>query len=65
MGQRMNAPVTPTEKRTQNPTHETNQDRSPKCAPETVDVKPVHEVVHQEEHEAVHDEDENPQGEND
>ena len=65
MSQRMNATVASTEKRAQYPAYDTNQDSAPKCAPETVNVKSMHEVIHEEEHETIHDEDENPEGKND
>lgn len=61
----MNAAVASPKKCAQRPAHETDQNRTPKCASEIVDVKAVYEVVYQEEEKAVYDEDENPEREND
>ena len=62
--QGMNPAVASTKKSAQHPAHDADQDGAPERASKTVDVKTVHELVHQEEHETVNDEDENPEGEN-
>jgi len=61
---RMDAPIASTKKRAQHPTHEANQDRAPKSAPEAVHVEAMHELMNQEQHQAVHDKDEQSEGEN-
>src|SRR6266446_788087 len=61
----MNAAVASAKKCAQHPAHDTDQDRAPKCASKIVDVKAVHEIVHQEKEKTIHDKDENPKRKND
>ena len=59
----MNLPIAAAEKRAQNPAHEANQNCAPKGAAEVIDVKAVHEILHEKKHQAIYDEDEKPERE--
>ena len=60
MAQWIDSPIAAPEKSAQEPTGETNQNRATERAPEAIDVKTMNKLVHQQEHDRVHDKDKNP-----
>jgi type I restriction-modification system DNA methylase subunit len=65
MSERINVAVAPAKECAQQPADDANQDRAPESASETIDMKSMHKLIHDQEHEGVNHENENSKGEDD
>src|SRR4051794_26962424 len=61
--QHMHSPIAPSKKRAQNPTDDTDDDRSPESAAKALDMKAIHDPRNEKEHESIDDEDKKAKGE--
>ena len=58
MGKHVHASVASPKERAQDPADDADDNRAPECAGKSLNVEPDHDAWHEEEHQAVYDENE-------